>query len=514
MLSSSTFYTLKGSYFFRDFNEYTFKNPYDSRYMHPDSLNISSFEFRTQGANLHRFFRETNSLSGKLDFTSQIGSHHLVKIGGEGKIHLLKLDDYNLEPLRVNNVEVTPFQPSIPDDNSPNRTTYDKRPIEFSGYVQDKIEYESVIINLGLRFDYFDAKGQIPVDYRDPNIFVALRPGMKDSSLAAREPYYYKNSTPKYQISPRFGIAYPISETGVVHFSYGHFLQIPSFDYLYRNGQFKVNETGANFGPYGNPDLDAQRTVMYEIGFRQEFFTDYLIDVTAFYRDVRNWITAGPLIYTYNQVSYSYFINKDYSNVRGITLTLSKRLSNYLAFDINYTYQEADGSNSTPEDEFNAAKNNSEPALFLIPMDWDQTNLLNANIFIGNQVWGSSITARYGTGLPYTPSVTQYTSDRGISTALQRNSRRKPNQFSIDIRIQRTFELQGITGITAYLQVFNLLDNRIAMNVFTDTGVPDYTAQNQNIGSGNRINTVQEYEKYPWFYGEPRQVQFGIEFSF
>ena len=233
MLSSSTYYTLKGAYFFKDINTKLYDNPTDPRYLHPDSLNILNYSFRTKGTNLHRYFRETTSFSGRFDFTSQIGLHHLVKLGAEGKVHDLKLDDYNLIPLRVNNIEVEPFVPDIPVENSPTRTVYDKKPIEFSAYVQDKIEFENVIINIGLRLDYFNSKGKVSVDPTDPNIYVALRPEMKNLSIAEREPYFYKDSETKMQISPRFGIAYPISATGVVHFSYGHFLQIPPFQYLF-----------------------------------------------------------------------------------------------------------------------------------------------------------------------------------------------------------------------------------------------------------------------------------------
>src|SRR4030065_770360 len=101
-ISSSTFYTLKGSYFFKDFNEYLYDNPFDSRYQHPDSLNTIAYAFRTKGTNLHRFYRETNSFIGKFDFTSQVSENHLVKLGIETRVHNLKFDDYNLEPKRTN----------------------------------------------------------------------------------------------------------------------------------------------------------------------------------------------------------------------------------------------------------------------------------------------------------------------------------------------------------------------------------------------------------------------------
>ncbi|MBI5808657.1 MAG: TonB-dependent receptor [Ignavibacteriales bacterium] len=513
-LSSKSFYTLKVSDFFKDFKEYLYEDPYDPRYLHPDSLRTVGYAFVTKGTNLHRFYRKTNTLIAKLDFTSQISENHLIKFGAEGRTHKLSFDDYNLEPLRVNGVPVEPFKPSIPAENTPNRTKYDASPIEFSAYVQDKIEYQSVIINIGLRLDYFNSKGNVLVDPTDPNIYLPLRPELENLSIAEREQYFYKKAEPKWSVGPRFGIAYPISDQGVLHFSYGQFLQIPSFQYLFNRGPFIVPNTGSGYGPYGNPDLKPQQTIMYEIGFKQQFFEDFSADVTGFYRDIRNWITAGPLISTRNLVSYSTYINKDYSNVKGITLNLSKRFTNHYSIDLNYTYQVAEGSNSNPEDEFFAQLGNNEPTLYLIPLDWDQRHLLNLSMFVGDVDWGISTIARYGTGLPYTPSITQFTADRGITSGLQRNSRRRPTQFSVDLRMHKTLNVFGLK-VTTFLRVFNLLDNKIAVNVFGDTGKPDYTTEAKNIGPDpNRPNTVEEYLRYPWNYGEPRRVEFGFEFSF
>ncbi|MBI4811443.1 MAG: TonB-dependent receptor, partial [Ignavibacteriales bacterium] len=300
----------------------------------------------------------------------------------------------------------------------------------------------------------------------------------------------------------------------VVHFSYGYFLQIPSFQYLYNRGEYKVPETGSRYGVYGNADLEAQKTVMYEIGFRQEFLDNFLIDVTGFYRDVRNWITAGPFVATRNLVTYSKYVNKDYSNVKGITLSFNKRMSHLYSFDLNYTYQVAEGSNSSPEDEYFAQLGEGEPTLYLIPMDWDQRHMLNFNVLVGEKNWGTSLLARYGTGLPYTPSITQYTADRGITSGLQRNSRIRPTQFTVDLKVHRVFDLSGYEFML-YLRIFNLLDSRTVVNVFGDTGKPDYTTEAQNIGADpRRPNTVAEYLRYPWNYGEPRNVQIGFEFLF
>jgi outer membrane receptor protein involved in Fe transport len=530
MLSSSSFYDIKGSYFFKDFNEYLYEDSLDSRYLHPDSsLRPDDYSFRTKGTNLHRFFRETNTFFARADYTDQVTLEHLLKLGVEYKNHSLNFDDYTLEPLRVNNVEVEPFQPSVPGETQTNRYKYDAEPYELSGYLQDKIEFESVIINFGIRLDYFDSQGKVLVDVTDPNIYAPLRPpsffglSLPDDSwlgvdptqyTSILEPYFYKDAASKFQVSPRFGIAYPISASGVVHFSYGHFLQTPPFQYLFQNGPYKVPNSGLNVGVFGNPDLEPQKTVMYELGFRQEFLDDYLIDVTGFYRDIRDWVQSGPQIETRNLVTYSIFTNKDYANVKGITLTFNKRFTNYFSFDINYTYQVAEGTNSTPEEEFDAASGNDEPSLYLIPMNWDQNHLLNASLYTGFDNWGISLLARYGTGLPYTPTVTQYTADRGITSGLVQNSRRIPSQFALDLKVDKTFNFGGF-NINAFLRIFNLLDNRNPIRVFGDTGQPDFTTETQNIGENSqRPNTPEEYVKYPDHYGEPRNVQLGLELSF
>ncbi|MBU1096108.1 MAG: TonB-dependent receptor [Bacteroidetes bacterium] len=512
--SSSAFYTLKGSYFKRTFDEYLYENPLDSRYIHPDSTNRVGYAFISGGTNNHQFNRGTETWLAKLDYSSQLNENHLIKVGAEIKTHKLTFDDYNVEPKLLNDVPVEPFEPAIPSVLSPNRDKYENSPIDASAYFQDKIEYNDVIINIGLRLDYFDSKGQILVDPTDPNIYAPLRPGMEELSIAEREPLFYKDAKPKLNIGPRFGIAYPISAEGVIHFSYGHFLQIPPFQYLFNGGKYKVPNTGSSYGPYGNPDIEPQKTIMYEIGFRQEFMGSFLIDATLFYRDIRDWITAGPFIRTINGIAYSIYTNKDYSNVKGVTVSFNKNFSNNYGLDVNYTYQVAEGSNSTPEQEFYAQQGNDEPTLYLIPLDWDQRHQFNASLYVGDADWGVSLLGRYGTGLPYTPSITQFTAERGLTSGFQRNVRRRPDQFNLDLKVNKSFDVFGY-NLNAFIRVFNLLDTKTVVNVFADTGDPSYTTEAQNVGEdANRPNSVEEYLTRPWNYVPPRLVQLGFDIEF
>jgi len=82
------------------------------------------------------------------------------------------------------------------------------------------------------------------------------------------------------------------------------------------------------------------------------------------------------------------------------------------------------------------------------------------------------------------------------------------------LRAYKTFKLYGM-DLTVFLQIFNLLDTRVVVNVFDDTGEPNFTTTGQNVGADPRRPTsVADYLKYPTNYGEPRNIQFGVELSF
>ena len=227
------------------------------------------------------------------------------------------------------------------------------------------------MINAGLRFDYFDSNGEIPNDPEDPNVFnpqklinryrdldgdgVISAGEISDENLTTleeRQAYWYTSASPKIQISPRLGVAYPITTQGVIHFSYGYFFQIPTYEFLFQNPGFRVGTLSGTYGPYGNPDLEPQRTVMYEIGLQQGFGDDFLLDVTGFYRDIEDWVSvgfpterraAGRELLRVRRTSTS-------PTSAGSQWPLGKRFNGRFSFDVDYTYQLAEGSNSDPND--------------------------------------------------------------------------------------------------------------------------------------------------------------------
>jgi outer membrane receptor protein involved in Fe transport len=518
-LGSTSFYTINLAYFKKEFKEYLYENPLDPRYIVDPNLQAKNlFEFNHIGTNLHHFHRMTETRDAKIDYTNQVSQLHQLKVGVEGKLHRLYLEDYNVAPAQDAQGR---YIPAIPDPTSPLYQEYTERPVEFSAYAQDKLEYERMIVNVGVRYDYFNSRGKILADPLDPNVYNPQEDVHKAMSLSDRLASWYTNASKKGYVSPRFGISYPITDKGILHFSYGHFLQIPSFINLYQNPGYKVDNQPGVHGVYGNANLNAQTTVMYEIGLQQQLSDAMSFDVTGFYRDVRDWVTTSAEIPVRDPLTattyYTMYVNRDYANSRGITLSVNKRPNDMLSLVLSYTFQVAEGNNSNPDDEQAALLSNKEPARTLTPLDWDQTHTANLTMGIGKQGWGVFLLGRYGSGLPYTPVINQAES-RGVdaSRAVQNNSRRRPATYTADLRAFKNVSL-GALNLSLFLKVFNLFDRRNEVTVYGETGRATATPENlgaENITGVNRINPVEAYLTRPDFYSEPREVQLGAELEF
>ncbi len=501
-------------------------------YVHPDSSRQPvGYSFLRAGQDLSYYYRSTAYWLGKFDLTSQVNSAHQIKTGIEIRRYELSLDSYTLQKkLKEGKTEeIIPFTPWVPPTDNIYHDVYNRKPRELSAYAQDKIELLDIILNLGLRFDYFDANSVVLADPRDPNIYDPMLDKNRYKNPDApedqrieytpeeRRSFMHKKVDPKMKLSPRLGIAYPITDRGVVHFSYGHFFQIPEFRYLYDSPDFKFSK-GGTLSIVGNADLKPQKTVMYEIGLQQQVTNDVGIDVTLFYRDVRDWVGTSPRIVTYQPaIAYVVYENKDYSNVRGVTLKLEKRYSNNFFANLDYSFQVAEGTYSNPEDAFNAERALQEPRLSIIPLNWDQNHTINASLSYSANSWIVSIIGRYWTGRPYTPSFPRgATIGTSTYSGLRENSERLPSVRGLDLFVNRRFQL-GAMGLNLFVNVYNLFDIRDETAVYGDTGTAGYTTQiDPDIidYDPRRIGTVEEYVKQPGWYTAPRQVQLGASIEF
>jgi len=251
---------------------------------------------------------------------------------------------------------------------------------------------------------------------------------------------------------------------------------------------------------------------------QQQIMSDVTIDVTGFYRDVRNWVGTSPLFETYRpNYFYSQYENRDYANIRGVTVSLTKQFSNYFSGNLTYTAQVAEGSASNPDDAFNDIKDNKEPQKSIIPLGWDRRQVINGNIFTSFGNFSLGLLGRYESGLPYTPNPIQGTT-RGASvqagfTGLQENSARRPNLMTFDLQAYYDFPFEigsHLTKFTLFLKVYNLLDRRNEINVWADTGRATYTQEIDVSGA----SADPEWVVRPDYYSGPRRVQVGVSYDF
>ncbi len=546
-ISANTFYELTGSYKESQLESFLFDDPLDPRYVHPDftralisiifglspqdaeAIEAAPDQFNLFGQDMGRFERKTKSWIGKFDLTSQVTKRHQVKTGVEIKSDDVFMDDFSLQfdGTAPNGIGAA----SIRTPEQSGRNILNRDPFTFAAYIQDKIEYESLIINAGLRFDLFDANGFVPADLSDPNIFNPARPtniwndtngdgiislaeqtDANVKTVAEREAGgWYRNTSVKTQLSPRLGIAYPITDQGVIHFSFGIFTQIPDFEQLFREDRLKITTgTGLQGERFGNPDLKPQKTTMYELGLQQQLGENLGADLTFFYRDIRDWVgVTAPIDAFTAGVAYTRRINRDFANVTGFTLALNRRFANSFSFNVDYTFQVAEGTNSNPDQEFFTQKDGGEPTKQLTPLDWDQQHALNSNLFVGGDDWGASLIQRFNSGQPYTPDVsTAREGGASVIQGLEKNSRRKPINFTLDFNAFKQFHF-GDFRVKFFGKVFNLLDSDNATGVFGDTGEADFTLA-QLISA----NADEGFFVRPDFYSEPRRIQLGMSVGF
>ena len=489
LLSSTTFLDVKGGFFANAVDESVYDDPLDPRYPLDTALRELSpnLSFYLGGARGTQFSRETRTVVARLDLTSQVSRQHLVKGGVEWKRHALSLDAFDV----LNNA-ATGFQPAVPPAGTPAHVTYEQEPVEVGAYVQDKMEFDILVVNAGLRFDYFDARTEVPADFTRP------RTGERTPTSA------------KVQLSPRLGLAYPISENGVVHVAYGHFFQMPPFDYLFTNPDYIFDPEQGLGRPFGYADLEPQQTVAYELGLQQALTDQIAVELTLYGKDIRNLL--GTRIETiaagagedFQLSRYGRYVNRDYGSVRGVTFAFSRRASGGLGLNVDYTFQFARGNASDPRDRLLNEQAGNETPTQLVPLDWDRRHQLNVRLALGDADRGVgllSLVAQLGSGLPYTP--TQADQRTGVE-----NSARRPGSFNVDLFATRTLRVGGLRpGL--FLRVYNLFDIDNVVNVYSDTGLPTPNLRFYS-GAALGLNTRDEFLLRPDFYAAPRQVQLGL----
>lgn len=435
-------------------------------------------QFSYSGENWQHQNEESSTNTVRAVLVSQVDKGNLVKIGGH---------------FRGINVSLKDFNPGgAPYDYYQN---YDYSPIELAAYVQDKMEFTSLglIINLGVRFDYWDVKAPYLTDMVNLN------------DLKLEDP------EAKTAISPRLGISYPVSDVAAFHFAYGHFYQMPGYNLLYQGHRYLTDPNDSQWNNYpdrqgkyyrpiteewhffqANTDMEPEKTVAYEAGVQIKLSEDVSLDVTAFYRDMSNLVGQRFLAEGNNGNGLTVADNYDYGNSKGMEFSLNKRFSNYFGLTLNYTYTNSQITSSTPWTKLQI----DNPTFRTYTSDWDKPHSLNFDLYVGLPgKWDITFAGHYSSGLPYT-----------ISGAVP-NTERAPYFALFDFRLSKKFEIYGLQP-QLYLNVINLFDRKNIYSVYPTSGKADLPL--------NVEKTPLNLSRYndPSNYGPGRQIYLGAAISF
>ncbi|MDX2127831.1 MAG: TonB-dependent receptor [Chloroherpetonaceae bacterium] len=543
-LSSSTFYNIGVSYLYSKEQSYLYEDPLDQRYLMAginDQTVGGSFspgqaqfglEFLLTGLGTDHFRRSTQTINIKGDISSQVDNNNLVKMGLDVKLHTL---DLQRTPLFLDESSLFSGIPAIrrAELGEAGYDEYTRRPMEFAAYIQNKFEINNFIVNLGVRFDLFSPDGTVPIDPSDPSPYDPLRPeNLPKDANGNIIPYTrnvlpiyvengqrllsdnFRSATVKWQFSPRLGVAFPITDKGILRFFYGHVFQIPNFEFLYRNPFFRRDPSAAISGPYGNADLKPQKTIKGEVGLQQQFGEDIGVDVALYFNDIRNLNGSAFLREYFDRGSYTQFVNTDYALVRGIVIGINKRLSQNFNLSLDYTFQIAQGNASDPASAAVALSSNSPLPTQLITLDWDQRHTFNVTGIFQIDGWEFSTIGRYGSGFPFTPDLNAPFEilTRGSRGEIVTNTLRRETTFTLDFRAQKNFKF-GDTSFGVFFQVYNVLDaeNQTGNYPFAQL-TPDLILRNVSVESS--INSSSQYLNQPQLFSAPRQILTGLSIFF
>ena len=448
-----------------------------SDYIFPESDENLEFVINGNNKSYSDFKSSTFNLKG--DWLFQWGSHNEFKSGFE-------LNQYKLDVFGYTN------EGNNADEFFLNQ--YKKEPVTASLYVQDKIEYLFFIINLGLRGDYVDVKAEAYQDIENP------LNGLEETES-------------EFKLSPRLGLAYPISENTVFHFSYGHFFQFPNFQQIYSNLQFLNVEqlSKAKFALVANPKVKSQKTIAYEFGVSQKIGNNYALTMAAYSRDITDLLGT---IYVETLYRYAIFTNNDFARIQGVDISLEKRMSNYWAAKLDYTYSVARGNEATPTEEaYNifSGRPRSGKEFYL---DFDRTHDIALNLSLrlpnkfGPALGGINpfqrlnlyVLTQFSSGLPYTP----ISDDR--SKLFEKNSARMPWTNTVDVRLEKFFAASGFT-FSVFLEVTNLFDRLNPLVVQPRTG------KVWDDGKSHLFGTGEDSMHNPSDVGPPRIVKMGVSLA-
>ncbi len=504
--------------------------PTDFTYLDEVGEIRSTSDFAAPGTYFGTIWEDkTTTYSLRTDFTYQINEIHSAKTGFEFKYHQIEKDRLSNPWYIYEDRRQEYLKKCTPVDSVYNPTTeqwqdvysnydslsaikyatgkldgYKARPWQGAYYLQDKMEWEGMIVNMGIRFDVWYLK-----DWLFGKEYEILKP---DGTYEVKK--FAKNL--QIMVSPRLGISHPITEKDVLHFAYNYQSQLPAMQYVFTSSTPEIGETGSLVG---NPELKSETTITYEVGVEHQMGEDYLIDITTYYKNIYNLVST-ELVRSKIEAAreYNQYVSKDYGSVKGVDFSFSKRFSNFWGTKMNYSYSWAMGTNSGAHDVVDSETRN----LREFPLSWDVRHNASVNfdfripedeefrlfgLKLPDQL-SINLLWRINSGKPYTPVAEN-------NEELDTNSERMPWTNTADLKFIKKFNLIGKSKVEFYCNINNLFDKRNVNWVYPKTGETDDDGRDLDPNNTGRIDQNyykiwQEAVKNPSRYSSGRRFEFGF----
>lgn len=425
-------------------------------------------------------------------------------------------------------------------------------------FLTDKIRYNGLVANIGARLEYW-APGKYVDDLID-------NPSAPIPDFIREE---YKNESTKlfgyrfkFRLLPKVRVSFPVRENQVLFFNYGHSTRLPHPNYVYTSLD-PYYQDQSNLPDLGNPNLNPEVDISYEIGLRNQITSNDAFNISAFWRDKYDFVTTQNIVVNDPlglPVVRAFRINGDYARSRGIEITYLKRYRDLIKGQLSATYSRAEGLSSTNDDNLQAISgsqnigNNVET-----PLAWDRpfdvkgnitftydrdTPLFNVPPLNQLQVFLSAV---WRSGIRYTPyefvgfSRNPLTGENDwrpiyekVEDPAKRYSEIGPAWFYMDLNFQKWFEINS-TKFSMFLEISNLLNNKnaIIINPVTGEGYrTDYPSDQAELTAlqADRSYDVPSYARDPRYldpqdnnipsylnpanYLQQRHIMFGVSIDF
>jgi outer membrane receptor for Fe3+-dicitrate len=418
-------------------------------------------------------------------------------------------------------------------------------------YIQDKIEFKDLVLNLGLRYDYINSDSYAFVDPEHPELAIDKSTNEIDiNGLYRVEPFK--------AVSPRIGMAFPVTDRTVFHAQYGKFVQQSRLRDVYQG----YYATGANLsGGFFIPapvgfDVRPTRTTQYEIGFTQQISDFASFDITGYYKDIQDQVVYDQQRSGAGSPFGSYFIlrNGDFATTKGVEMTFNMRRMKRIQMNASLSFNDAQGTGSFPNSNRGIVGAPLDGVTvftpqYVTPLEFNNAvrGTLNIDYHWGKndgppilQQFGASLLMTFNSGHPFTQGIGGAdlegdARDRQPTQPL--NSSSTPWFLQTDLKVDKSFSIAEKLGATIYVMVTNLLDTKNVTNVFLRTGSADddgylsdptlggqlVETYGQDYADMYRAINIDYYEQYqnagglstvPFFYGPPRQIRFGIRLDY